>query len=426
MTSPLAQAVAASRIRRPLAPLVAGTQVENFASSGSTGTWGTFNSNGSVVKPSAAAPYCTLTSGVASGNNTTISHTGTGVSFGGLVAGTSWITLDLEFPDGVDSNGTIGDKLQFNISSDGKSTKWLFTSLPFQRNFIGRVSITFPCAIATGAWSSTGGEVFDGTTFNYWNLVYQKGIAGTAKRVILRGITIGAKSRPKIVMSYDLGYSGVYNYALPLHDQYNIPGTVNVTRASIDTAGCMTTAQIQELHGKGWAMAIRNGAQQDTFPDVNSLIAEMSAARQWNTDRGLTRGADHCIYPVGVMTPYSKAALQACGIKTGRTTFSSTPLITTDAGSTDMYNLVTCGLGGTDTFNTNGTGTPVKTTLQRCIDFGKSLIIYVHDIGAGDTVAAGGISRNDLAAIMAQIAAYRDANQCDAYTINDWYDSVLV
>lgn len=425
MTSALAQVVASSRTRRPIAPLQAGTSLENFATAGALAGWTVFNSNGSAVKPSAAAPYCLVTSGVNVGNITTISHGGATVSFSGLTA-TNWIELDVEFPDGVDCDGTNNDKFQFFLSSDAKSTKWLFTSVVFQRNFVGRATIVFPCIVGTGLWTSTGGEVFDGTTFNYWAINYQKGKAGTAKRMIVRGITFNAASRPKIVMSYDAGYVGVWDYAVALHDTYNLPGTVNVTRAYIDQPGYMTTANLQALHAKGWAMSIRNGNQHDSYPDVDSLISEMSTARQWNIDRGLTRGADHCIYPVGVMTTYSKAALQACGIRTGRTTLSSNPLMAPDAGRTDMYNLVTCGLGGTDTFNTNGTGTPVKTTLQRCIDFGKSLIIYTHDIGAADTVAPGGISRNDLNATLSAIATYRDAGQCDPYTINDWCDSLYV
>lgn len=424
MTSALAQVAAASRIRRPLAALQAGTLLENFANTGSTGTWTVFNSNGSAVKPTTAAPYCTLTSGVTSGNITTISHTGTGVSFGGLQDGVSWVELDLEFPDGQDAN----DKFQINFSSDGKSTKWIYTSVTFQRSVYGRVTLVLPCKIGVGQWTSQNTEAFDGTTFNYWNINYQKGTTGTARRMILRSITFGATSRPKIVMSYDAGYAGVRDYAVALHDTYNIPGTVNVSRPQggtyIDSAGFMTTADLQTLHGKGWAMGIRNGATHDTFADLSSLITEMSTARQWNTDRGLTRGADHCIFPVGITSQYSKAALQACGIRTGRTTLSSAPLIAPESGTNDMYSLPTCGLGGTDTFNTNSTGIPVKTTIDRCIALGKSLIIYTHDIGAADTVAAGGISRNDLNAILAYIASYRDAGQCDVMTINDWYDSL--
>lgn len=420
MTSALAQVAAASRIRRPLAPLQAGTPIENFATSGGVGTWDTFNSNGSVVKPTAALPYCTINHSGAAGTTVKIAHKGTGVSFGGLTAAGSWVTFELDLVDGLDA----GDALKFTFSSDQATSKSISTSVSLLRYTDGRMSLTFPCA-ATQWTGVIAGEVFDGTTFNYWAVSLIKNSSGNnigvSKQVILRSITFNSMSRPKFVVTYDYGYSGVYNYAKDLHATYNVPGTVNVTNAAIDGAGCMTTAQLQELHGLGWAMAIRSNQHHDQYADFQACLTAMSDARKWNIDRGLTRGADHSIYNTGIMMPFSRAALQAAGIKTGRTTLTSPKQITPEVGRTDMYNLPTCGFGSgnTDTFNSF-----VKADIDLAIAEGKSMILFTHDIGPGNTLGTSGSTQNDLANILQYLGAKRDANLCDLMTINDWYDSL--
>lgn len=417
MTSPLAQVLGGSRIRRQIAPLQAGTPMENFSSSGSTGTWGTFNSNGSVVVPTAAAPYCTITHNGASNTTVQITHKGTGVSFGGLTAAGSWVTLDMDLIDGLDAS----DKLKITFSSDGLTSKAIFTSVPVGRYLDGRLSLTLPCS----QFTSQAGEVFDGTTFNYWAFAVIKNTTtniGVVKRVILRGVTFNSVARPKVVVSYDYGYSGIYAYAKDLHTQYNVPGTVNVTNSAIDGGGAMTTAQLQDLHNNfGWAMAIRSNLHHDQYAGFADCLVAMSDARKWNIDRGLIRGSDHAIYNTGIMMPFSRAALQAAGIKTARTTQATPMQLTTEVGKPDMYNLNTCGWG----LSTTGVFTSTtKPAIDLTVAQGKSLIMYTHDIGPGDTPGTSGSTQNDLASTLQYLAQQRDAGLCDLLTINDWYDSL--
>lgn len=395
----------------------AGTPLENFAATYATGTWGTFNSNGSVVLGNANTSFITLTHTGASNTTVQVTHKGTGVSFGGLTS-TSWVTLDVDLIDGLDAN----DKLKITFSSDALATKNIFTSVAIGRYMDGRISLTLPCSSFTGV----GGEVFDGTTFNYWAFGVIKNTTvnlGVTKRVLLRGITFNSVARPKIMVTYDYGYSGVYTYAKDLHTQYNVPGTINVTNVIIDTgAAYMTTAQLQEMHGLGWATAIRSNLHHDQYTGFDDLLVAMSDARKWNTDRGLIRGSDHAVYNTGIMMPFSRAAMQAAGIKTGRTTQAIPRQITTDVGRTDLYNMPTCGwgAGNTDTFNTF-----VKAEIDNTINEGKSMIMFTHDIGPGNTLGTSGSTQNDLANILQYLDAQRNAGKVDLLTINDWYDGLF-
>lgn len=431
MTSAFASAVQGCRPRKVTGYVQqAGNLLDNWTNTYNQATWATANSGGTATAPTAAAPYVTLTTGPSSGNFGKIRHRSPW-SFTGLSA-TDTIVIDIEFigtgPEGGAATGTINDGFSVTFSNDNYTVTSMTWAIGWQRYMESRICLAFTLADMTQSGGAT--TLSPSTVFNYMDILYKRGNGGTAglsKTLIVRGIYVQSKARPKIIVEYDKGLTGVYNYAFPLHTQYNIPGTVNVTRGDIfDNGGYpgtgMTVANLQTLYAAGWDMSMRNGPTHDTFTDLPSLTAEMSAARQWNTDRGLIRGADHCIYPVGIMTALSRPALQAAGILSARTTHGLPMQTTTEVGKTDMYCLPTCGFAGTASVPAFAA---CKSAIDKTISMGKSMIMYTHDIGQGDTIGAGGVSQNDLAAILQYLAQQRDSGLVDLVTKTQWYNGLF-
>lgn len=389
--------------------VAAGSMVDDYVSGYSTGTWQNSSSGGSAVAPSSGVPYVTLNTGTASASYGRMIHKS--VSLTGLVS-TSATILDLEFPY---PGPEAGDSIQVILSSDGYTSKSLTLGFTFTRYLEGRVQLPYK----PSDWTALNGEVFDGTTFTYIALKYIRGTGtsmGTvAKQCLVRGVYKNSTSRPKIILQWDAGYSGVWDNVKPLMDAAGLVGTVNITRSSIDTAGFMTTAQLQALHAAGWDMAIRNGPTHDTFPDLASLTAEMKSAVQWNRDRGLTRGSNHCIYPVGIMTTYTKPACQAAGILTGRTTV--TRYLGSNVATPGLYTLPCLSMNGANYF----TGY-AKPFIDDCVAFGLGGIMYTHDVQA--STPASGISTADMASIISYLAGLQSAGQIDLVTTSQWYNSL--
>lgn len=347
--------------------LAPGSMVDNWPTTYPSATWSNSSTGGSGVIPTLAAPWITLNTGAASTNYGRVIHRSPFTFWS--IASTDSIVLDLEFPFPGPENG---DSISVTLSSDNYAAKSLLLGTTFQRYYDGRMQLAYKAS----EWVAAAGEVFDGTTFNYLSIIYKRGTGVTygavSKQCIVRSIQKASKARPKVLLQFDLGHSGVYDYVKPMLDAAGLTATVNVTRAFIDTAGFMTTAQLQTLYAAGWDMAIRNGNDHSTFPDLASLTAEMQTAKQWNIDRGLVRGSDHCIYPVGIMTQYSRAALQAAGIKTGRTTFTRTA--TTEVGTPGLFTLPCLSMQGASYFNT------AKAYLDDAVALGKNAIMYTHQV----------------------------------------------
>jgi len=390
--------------------LTSGVSLDNFAITHNQSAWATNSSGGSGVAPTASAPRITLNSGPTSGNYGRVIHR-VPFTFGGLTS-SDYFTFDLEFPAGNGVEG--GDSISLQLSSDNLASKNLQLGITFQRYMEGRISLTF----AAREFVASAGEVFDGTTFNYYAIRYTKGAAspGVSKQCVVHGIHRQAKARPKFVFQFDLGHSGAYTIAKDLFLARDMRASVNVTRAMIDTdpANFMSTSQLQDLHALGWDMGVRNGPTHDTFASVAALTAEMQAAKQWNIERGLTRGADHCIYPVGVMTANSKPALIAAGFKTARTTYTRVAAL--DVGAPDLYNLPCLSLGNADPV------AAAKQFIDDAIAAGKTAFAYTHQVA--DVFPAGGIATAALAEILDYVAIKRDAGLIDVCTTSEWYDSL--
>lgn len=387
--------------------LATGTMVDPYHLTHGLTTWVNGSQNGgSVTPPSAANPYIVLNTGTVNGSNGRSIHR-VPFTFGGLTDD-DYFTLDMEFPTG---NGPEdGDSVNITLSKDNLSSTSMSLGFTFQRYMEGRMALTF----AAREFNRTVGEKFSGTTFNYIWVRYQKGPNGpaTQKQCIFHGLWRGAKARPKFIFEFDLGHDGVYTRAKDLFAARNLKASVMITRSVIDTAGHCTTAQLQELHNVyGWDMGVRNGPTHNTFATVELLTAEMQAARQWNLDRGLVRGSEHCIYPVGILTPNSKPALVAAGFKTGRTTFSRT--VTMDVGKPDLFNMPGRGLSSADAV------ADAKLMIDDAINSGKTARFYTHQVA--DVSPDGGISTAMLAEILDYVVLKRDLGLIDPCTVSEWH-----
>lgn len=389
--------------------VASGNLIDDWATTYGSATWSTSSSGGSGVAPTAGTPRVTLNTGTASTNYGRVIHRAP-FNFG-PIADTDSIVLDLEFPYPGPENG---DSMTITISSDDFASKSLLLGITFQRYQDGRVQLAYKAS----DWTVGAGETFVGTTFNYLSMKYTRGtgtlFGAVSKQVIIHGIRFASKSRPKVVLAFDAGYSGVYDYVKPMMDAVGMVATVNVTRASIDTATFMTTTQLQALYAAGWDMGVRNGAQHDTFATLPLLTAEMVAAKAWNVDRGMSRGSNHCIYPVGVMTENSRAALIAAGFNTARTTF--TRYVTPEVGSAGVFTLPCLSMSGASYYAT------AKAYIDDCIALGKTAFMYTHQVAP--SLPAGGLTTADVSKIIDYLADKQAQGILDVCTISQWYSGL--
>ncbi len=121
-------------------------------------------------------------------------------------------------------------------------------------------------------------------------------------------------SRPRIAMTFDDGYKGVYENAYPILKKYNIPATVFIMSQG-GKDGLLDPAQISELLSAGWIFGFHSLAHKDlTSLDSNSLYHEVADGKK-DLEEALGMSFKYFAYPFGKYDRKTVDAIKTAGFE---------------------------------------------------------------------------------------------------------------
>lgn len=121
--------------------------------------------------------------------------------------------------------------------------------------------------------------------------------------LLVRAITVGAELPPRpVVLTFDDGYTDVYNYAYPIMQKYGFVGVVYIIAGYMGGAGYMTPEQIQELASHGWEVGSHSMTHAH-LPAVPDRLTEEGSASRALLKSTLGVEVNTFAYPYGEIDP---------------------------------------------------------------------------------------------------------------------------
>ena len=158
-----------------------------------------------------------------------------------------WLNVNDSDYDAFDSpNGLVDIGINFLTSTDGKyfGAYLIKSQLHKGLNYI---------VIPSSLFSSNGGITWKDTITSVQYRLYFA--AGKSMNVTFLEMKNNLKGTPKMVLTFDDGYTSVYTTAFPIMQQYGIKGTVYINTALVGTPGRLNLQQLQTLYNAGWTIA---------------------------------------------------------------------------------------------------------------------------------------------------------------------------
>lgn len=136
----------------------------------------------------------------------------------------------------------------------------------------------------------------------------------------------------RVALTFDDGFQGVHDYALPIMAEYGWPATVFVVSDTLGPGGkavdwvdgappgsrqTLTIAQLQELVDTGFDVQSHSAAHRDlTTLDEEECRQDLAKSKEQLEDV-LGRPVEHLAYPRGRHNPTARRAAEAAGFRWG-------------------------------------------------------------------------------------------------------------
>lgn len=220
---------------------------------------------------------------------------------------------------------------------------------------------------------------------------------------------------PKLIMTFDDGYSSVYTKAFAYMKTKGLKGTAYIISNSVGATNYMTDAQLEEMYAAGWCIANHAiDATQLGSADLATALTKIGGCQTWLEDNSYLTGLKHFAYPGGQYNNTVIQALKQLGIKTARTTVEALngPTIA------NLYKLTDNPCGGS--FYTLS---QVKGQITTAISQNKTIILLFHRLV--DT--AGEVGTDGMNFLYSDFQALCDwiiTQSISVMTVDEWYNSL--
>ena len=284
--------------------------------------------------------------------------------------------------------------------------------------------IVIPLINANGGatWTSNGGMSWNDTiTGVQLRAFYNPGVSANVTFLELKKNVPGI---PKMVLTFDDGYSNIFNNAFPIMQKYGIKGTIYLNEGFVGLPGYLTLSQLHTLYNAGWTIANHTPVHTDltSLTSVAAIKATVQGGINWLLANGFTRGAYNLAYPWGWYNSMVLEALKECNIQTARTVM----LRNTATPADNLLQLTQEGPEGM-----NYPDGPNYTTLALAEDFvtntiqsKTSTIVMMHQIISVPQTGSDWATA-DFANWIAYIAQNVAQNKIEMDTIDGWYNSLI-
>lgn len=318
-----------------------------------------------------------------------------------------------------------GDLFRLFISSDNLSTSYS-TTTNLSRFVLGYNLLEIP--LRQLILSGGSAQLNPALTYNSIRAQIAHGNAGGVPTIasicrieLSTGTGVGT-----IIQDFDDNMKSVFTQAFPYMRSKGLVGgiavigeTVGKTAGQIDAFDYMTEAELRQVWQAGWELNVHGYYPHNQAGTLDSneekIATDMAGNKKWLTDRGLTGGEMHYVYPAGqVVFPASINALRRNGMVSARCT-SNQNVNTQIHGVSDPYLLT-----GVNVAQATGLAT-ILAAIDDAINSGSCVALYWHRIVAAVTDTGNEISIADARTIWDYIATKRDAGQLTPVTRSQWW-----
>ena len=281
-----------------------------------------------------------------------------------------------------------------------------------QRNTIvkGWNTLRFPKKDTT--WASSGTIAWTDIITNF-----TINIGGTSTKlpvIIFDSFKKDVVEPLKVIFTADDGYASAYSEFIPYLESKGMKGNLAIYKSVVDTAGRMTTAQIQEVYAKGHDVLNHSSTHTDfSVKTYTQATIEVQDMREWLYNKGILRGLDMFVYPVNY-TDMANQVIKDMGFVLAR---DSVGTYANYNRADNMLRLKSSGYNATAIF------TDFTSIFNHALVTGGTFCIYMHDIM--DTAVSVHIAKALFRQIVDYTKTYVDLGQCEVTTFTEWYDSLF-
>ncbi len=245
-------------------------------------------------------------------------------------------------------------------------------------------------SIAASEWTNTGSE-------SWANRMIRLRVRhdSTGQNICFDNMKAGLTQQGAILFSFDDGFSEIYDNAYPILAAKHMPANANIVSDLANTAGYMTSLQLQTLYLAGWDLCnhTKDHTNLDnlTEPQIETNI---SACKDFLDGLGCTRASNHLVYTAGSYCPDTLTALTNLGWPLAR--YGGSPV--TDRcfillPQIDLYQVPAIQIDPTVSLAT------AEAIVDEAVAGGKVIIFYTHKItdtpGSGDWLTSNFDSLTD-------------------------------
>ncbi|MGE0158543.1 MAG: polysaccharide deacetylase family protein [Gemmatimonadales bacterium] len=245
-----------------------------------------------------------------------------------------------------------------------------------------------PAAPGTVTWTSRAPSV---ATVAPDGLV--TGQAAGATYVVLRlgtsmdSILVTVAMRGAITFTFDDGFLDAYTNGWPVFQELGLPGNVAVNPAQVGFGAYMTKAHLDELDAAGWSM-VSHTMTHDSMPSLTAgeLDWELRASQEWIDAQGY-RGSNVFVVPYHVWGARERDAVGAYYEAARGTSAGAVSPDSLVAWKPSLPYALTGIDAGTLPFTTAQGRDRLRALLQRTVDEGRFLDVYLHHLSPADAQA---------------------------------------
>ncbi len=239
-----------------------------------------------------------------------------------------------------------------------------------------------------------------------------------SERVIVNvdRIAYNFKGIPKLMFTFEDGYSEIFTNAYPILDSRGLKANVMAikSRAELESSSFLDISKLESLYNKGWDI----GNHTDTHPistegyTTQTKTSEYLNCQNWLIENGWTRGANHISYPTGFYDSEIVKIPKSIGAKTAKGDDYGIQAIPVE----DIYNLKSIKIGKDIPIDF------VKAEIEKSINTGSTVIITVHKVVETPTLGFD-VSLEYFEELVNFIYKKTAIGTVEVMTISQWYDS---
>jgi len=260
------------------------------------------------------------------------------------------------------------------------------------------------------------------------------GNTGMVESLGVFDITYNARSKAKVILTFDDGWQDNYDNAFPILEAQGFKGVTYVVSdfAQSNDPNYMRKPTLDLLYNAGWDVSNHSQKHENYLitpgADAPSMGNSFRICQEYLLANGYTRSARFVCYPDGSyddnLIPYLKN-IGAVSARTTRIGNINTP-------PTDVYKLMQHYIGPNTTFNeATPSSTPssndIKPFIDNVIAGGQTLAIMMHRVSLDSQMNTPGDVTNTIktkVSMLTQVAQYLKDTGVEVCTMSQWYQEL--